>query len=168
VALSLTLSHWQTMATHAEHTYPNECCGLLIGHYVASTGEKTLLRVHPLENAWQASVVAGWGDDAQSLLDDDPTLMTTTRRYWIDPKDFLILQQAAQKEGLNIVGVYHSHPEAAAMPSSCDRTLAWPEYSYIILSVQKTQHQQVVVEDTLSWQLDEAGHFHREPMKIFP
>jgi proteasome lid subunit RPN8/RPN11 len=153
------------MATHAEHTYPNECCGLLVGHYVASTGEKTLLRVCPLENAWQPSVVQDWGKDAQTLWGDDPTRMTTTRRYWIDPQDFLTLQRAAQQEGLSIIGVYHSHPEATAMPSSCDRTLAWPDYSYIILAVQKTQNQ-IRVTDTLSWQLDDTGYFQSEPMQI--
>lgn len=158
MALTLTQEHIASMQTHAQQAYPHEGCGLLVGTLDAATGEKTLVKLVLLENAWAADVV---GSDL--LERGDPATLTKARRYWIDPKDLLETQRQAREDGLTIIGVYHSHPNAEAIPSECDRDLAWSTYAYIIVSVR---HGAAV--DLQNWQLDDHHQFQPEPMKIAP
>lgn len=83
--------------------------------------------------------------------------LDATRRYWIDPKELLAAQKHGRDRQLDIIGVYHSHPEHSAIPSECDRACAWPHYSYLIISVHQGQAQ-----DYRSWSLDEQQHFQPE------
>lgn len=131
----------------------------MLGHFDAQTGQKTLIEVKALANAWESNVA----EDLAESLDTASAELTTTRRYWIDPQDLLKTQREARDRGLSIIGVYHSHPDHEAIPSNCDRTLAWPEYSYIIVSVQKGK-----AVDIRSWQLNDDHKFLPEPMKIAP
>ncbi len=48
--IKLQPEHLQTIRTHAESTYPQECCGIIVG-YVAVLG-KTVVEVMPTDNAW--------------------------------------------------------------------------------------------------------------------
>ncbi|MDY7015528.1 MAG: hypothetical protein SVX43_18415, partial [Cyanobacteriota bacterium] len=48
-----------------------------------------------------------------------------------------------------------------AIPSGFDRAIAWSDYSYIIVSVNRGQAEKV-----LSWTLDENGQFQSEPIGI--
>jgi proteasome lid subunit RPN8/RPN11 len=72
-------------------------------------------------------------------------------------------QRHAREKGLTIIGVFHSHPEAEAVPSECDRELAWPAYAYVIVSVR---HGKAV--DLKNWQLDGNHQFQPEPLRIAP
>ena len=56
-------------------------------------------------------------------------------RYDLDPSDFLAADLAARAEGLEIVGVWHSHPDHPAQPSETDRRAAWEGWSYLIVEV---------------------------------
>ncbi|NEP62727.1 MAG: M67 family metallopeptidase [Symploca sp. SIO2G7] len=159
VVLILTQAHIKTMQAHAEQAYPREGCGLLIGEFNLVTDEKTLVHLSFLDNAWTAQVA----DDLEVHGHRDSTAMDQTRRYWIDPKDLLMAQRQARADGLTIIGVYHSHPEAEALPSECDRRLAWPTYAYIIVSVCNG-----VAVNLKNWQLDSHHQFQPEPMKIVP
>lgn len=82
-------------------------------------------------------------------------------RYWIDPADLLRIQKQARHQGLEIIGIYHSHPDHPAVPSECDRRLAWPVYSYLIASVRGGQ-----VVDLQSWRLNDHQQFESEEIKI--
>ncbi len=147
------------MQAHAEQAYPHEGCGLLVGRFDATTDEKTLVNLTLLDNAWTKDVAADLADQTHSAA----VPQTKARRYWIDPKDLFETQRQARQDGLAIIGVYHSHPDAAAVPSGCDRDLAWPSYAYIIVSVR---HGTAV--DLQNWQLDGHHQFQPEPMKITP
>ena len=144
------------MQTHAEQAYPHEGCGLLVGTFDATTGAKELVRLSLLNNAWSPDIAA-------DLSQPSGPSMTKARRYWIDPQDLLTTQRQAREQGLSIIGVYHSHPDAAAVPSECDRELAWSTYAYIIVSV----HQGTAV-DLQNWQLDSNHQFQPDPLKIAP
>ncbi|MEM9163886.1 MAG: M67 family metallopeptidase [Cyanobacteria bacterium P01_F01_bin.4] len=159
MVLTLTQKHIERMRLHAAQAYPHEGCGLMVGTFAPETGDKTLVKLALLDNAWSTEVAADLADRGY----DDSAPLTTTRRYWIDPQDLLATQRQARLEGLDIIGVYHSHPDAAAVPSECDRTLAWSTYSYIIVSV----HHGVAV-DLQNWQLDNHHQFQPEAMKIAP
>ena len=147
------------MQAHGEQAYPYEGCGLLVGSFDAITDVKTLVDLVLLENRWTDGVAAGLAESGHG----DAEVMTKERRYWIDPKDLLETQRRARKAGLDIIGVYHSHPDAEAKPSECDRDLAWPSYAYIIVSVRDGS-----AVDLQNWQLDGSHQFQSEPMKIVP
>jgi proteasome lid subunit RPN8/RPN11 len=78
-------------------------------------------------------------------------------RYWIAPTDLLRIQTQARDQGLEILGIVHSHPDHPAVPSACDRRLAWPVYSYLIASVCGGR-----VVDMQSWRLNAAQQFEPE------
>jgi proteasome lid subunit RPN8/RPN11 len=59
----------------------------------------------------------------------------TRRLYLLDPDDFLAAESQARKSGLDVVGVWHSHPDHPASPSQTDLERAWPGYSYVIVAV---------------------------------
>jgi proteasome lid subunit RPN8/RPN11 len=97
---------------HAVATYPEECCGLLVGR--RRTGAAVVEQVRPASN------VAG---------------AARRRSYVIDPRDLLAGHKQARAQGLEVLGYYHSHPDQAAVPSDRDRRHAWPGTRYLILGV---------------------------------
>ena len=104
---------WQTMVLHAERTYPNECCGAMLGH--AQEEKKVVTEAVPLENAFQG---------AQGS------------RYELRPTDLLAAEQAARARGLDLIGIFHSHPDSAAYFSETDLKHSCPWYSFVVLSIQ--------------------------------
>lgn len=60
-------------------------------------------------------------------------------RYLIEPRDMLHGEQEAMRQGLDVIGVYHSHPDHPNRPSEFDREWALPWYSYVITSVQQAK-----------------------------
>jgi proteasome lid subunit RPN8/RPN11 len=164
--LHLTSDHAAMLFDHAQQTYPDECCGLLIG-ITTPDGQRSLLEVIPTRNAWDM-------DAAEQMANAQPSLVVDrqqdkrSRRYWIDPHDLLQAQRYARtlthRDGTpNLIGIYHSHPDHPARPSECDRLCAWPDYSYIIVSVHHG-----VPQDLLCWKLDPHHQFQAEPIVIQP
>lgn len=105
--------------------YPRESCGLLLGRGMEDRRHVVLYQ-HPGHN------LAGGND-----------------RYEIDPDDYRGAEMAAKSAGLGIIGVWHSHPDHPARPSATDRALAWPGWSYLIVSVSGGK-----VAGLRSWRLD--------------
>jgi proteasome lid subunit RPN8/RPN11 len=121
------------IARHAEQTYPEECCGILLGQVV--DGERVITRLAPIENGWD-------GDERG-------------HRFLIGPQDVLKAERQARRDGLDVLGFYHSHPDSPARPSAFDREHAWPWYSYLIAAVERRRCGEV-----RAWQLrdDRAGY----------
>jgi proteasome lid subunit RPN8/RPN11 len=120
-------------------TYPNECCGALLG--TDGEGARDVAEILPLENQ----------------RDDSPR-----NRFAITPQDVREAELAARRAGLELIGWYHSHPDAPARPSEFDREHAWPWYSYIIVSVQAR-----VAGEMNSWRLaDDRSHYDAEEIQI--
>nr|WP_227500050.1 M67 family metallopeptidase [Synechococcus sp. PCC 7335] len=162
----LVLSNQQLLAmySHAERVYPEECCGLMVGTLDASQAQpfKRVAELVALDNRWTPDVIESNAVEPGS----DPGRsrhLSKQRRYWIDPADMLRVQKQARNKGLNIIGVYHSHPDHRAVPSECDRALAWPDYAYTIVSVQRGK-----AVDVQNWALDIAHQFQPEAMQIAP
>jgi proteasome lid subunit RPN8/RPN11 len=105
----------RALQSHGEAAYPNEGAGLLLGREV--DGGKAVVDILPLENRW--------GADEQ------------THRYLITPQDMLAGENEAARRGLDVIGVFHSHPDHPAQPSGFDCDWALPWYSYVITSVEK-------------------------------
>lgn len=147
MVLKFAESHLTQLKQHARSTYPQECCGVIVG----DRATQTVSAVHAVRNAWTPDCLPLEFAPAE-------TSHSSHDRYWIDPADLLRLMKASRAEGAAILGIYHSHPDHAAIPSVCDRQLAWPEYVYVILAVNSSQ-----VTDCRCWQLDQSRQFQAVP-----
>lgn len=126
----------QAMHNHAEIDYPHECCGFFYG----SAGKtRTVKKVKKIENAQKEN---------------------REKRFQIDPRDYQKAEKYAVEHNLDLLGVYHSHPDHPAEPSEYDRKAAQPYFSYIIISVQEGK-----AVSTRSWRLNEERQFDEEPVK---
>jgi proteasome lid subunit RPN8/RPN11 len=123
---------------HGVETYPHECCGALLGQDVE--GSREVRDLVPLANR----------------RNDSPR-----NRFELAPDDVRRAETTAREGQLELLGWYHSHPDAPARPSEFDREHAWPWYSYIILSVEKGE-----ARDMTSWRLQEdRGAYHSEAIE---
>lgn len=107
------------VAAHAERSYPEECCGVLIGRALPEGGGAAVVRAVAASNE---RVEEQQGERG--------------RRYVIGAEAVLRTDRAARAEGLGIVGYYHSHPDHPAVPSAFDREHAWAGVSYLIVPVE--------------------------------
>jgi proteasome lid subunit RPN8/RPN11 len=92
--------------------YPYESCGLLVGQRDGAA--VAVVRVVRARNR---------------------DVERPRERFAMDPLDHLAAEEAARAEGLDVVGVWHSHPDHPARPSAADREAAWNGYSYLIVAV---------------------------------
>ncbi|MFQ4142905.1 M67 family metallopeptidase [Chlorogloeopsis sp. ULAP02] len=142
---------WQIIRSHAEKTYPEECCGIVFGE--RNDCGKTVVEIMPTENAW--------GTQAATDFPAEDIVYGKRHRYAIAPEIMLQAQKQAREHSLDIIGIYHSHNDHPAIPSEFDREYAWQEYSYIIVSVQKGK-----TSEMNSWYLDDNHQFQQEELKI--
>lgn len=104
----------QEIRRHAEETYPEECCGFLLGTVGAEGNE-----IHGMQRAVNRN---------ENRRED---------RYIISPDDYRSAEKAAREAELDVVGIYHSHPDHPARPSVTDlKTATFPGYTYAIVSVR--------------------------------
>ena len=112
---------------HGMETYPYECCGAILGR--DEDGSREVLDLLPLANR----------------REDSPR-----NRFEVTSGDVQLAEKKAREKRLELIGWYHSHPDAPARPSEFDREHAWPWYSYIIVSVQTGQPREMN-----SWRLQD-------------
>ena len=105
---------WREMVAHAQSVYPNECCGAMLGS--VEDGRKLVRRAMPLENAYAGP--------QQS-------------RYELRPEDLLAADRQARQHQMDLVGIYHSHPDCGAYFSETDLKNSCPWYSFVVLSVRE-------------------------------
>jgi proteasome lid subunit RPN8/RPN11 len=134
----------------AAAVYPEECCGILIGKI--NGDDKLVIAAIATNNVWDepASQEFRCGEDR-----------TNHSRYLIPPQAIFDAQKQARAQQLEIIGFFHSHPDAPAVPSECDRSLAWEIYSYPIVSVIDGK-----VESIASWVLDRDRVFQQEQIDM--
>ena len=131
--LQLSAEALQTMIQDAESRFPNECCGFFYG----KDGE--------IRNITLAKVVDNTKEGDQR------------RRFEISALDYMKAERFAIANNLQLLGIYHSHPNHPAIPSEHDRKQAVPTFSYIILSIQDGEFDRL-----RSWQLNESEQFDEE------
>jgi proteasome lid subunit RPN8/RPN11 len=105
---------WAAMVAHARETYPNECCGAMLGNL--DSGDKNVSIALRLENAFAGAQQA---------------------RYELRPEDLLAADREARSRNLDLVGIYHSHPDCGAYFSETDLKNSCPWYSFVVLSIQR-------------------------------
>ena len=83
-------------------------------------------------------------------------------RYLIGPKEYLQAELEADRRGLDVVGVFHSHPDHPNSPSEFDREWAQPQFSYVITSIGAGRAQA-----SRCWRLqDDRSSFVEEEIQI--
>jgi proteasome lid subunit RPN8/RPN11 len=129
----------EAIRDHGRETYPEECCGALLGR----TRERVALATQ-----------------AERILNASREMRE--RRFSIEPRDYLRLERRAEELGLSLLGFYHSHPDHPAAPSAYDREHALPFLHYLIVSVDEGRPG-----ETTSWVLSEdRGAFEREELRV--
>jgi len=107
VALIVKKDHLDEIINHARKEFPNEACGILAGK------DKKVTKVYKMTNTEKSPM-----------------------RYFTDSKEHFKIIKAMRSEGLQMVGIYHSHPNVRPYPSSHDVELAfYPDSSYVVVSI---------------------------------
>lgn len=113
--LQLPRAVYDAMRAHGEETYPHECCGALLGRCTELGSWKVL-----------AAVRAG-----------NTRTDSAHNRYQIAPLELVHIERDARKQGLDIAGFYHSHPDHPAQWSLTDLVEAhWLGCAYVITEVR--------------------------------
>ncbi|OLS25996.1 MAG: CysO-cysteine peptidase [Candidatus Heimdallarchaeota archaeon LC_3] len=124
--------------SHGEKTFPEECCGVLIG---SNNKYPVVEEVRPMRNI---------------------NVGTKERRYNIDPMDLVKVDKEVEEVGLELLGIYHSHPNHPSRPSKFDLEHAWPNFSYMVLSVNEGKSDLIT-----SWRLEpDRKKFLQEKIEI--
>ncbi len=106
-------SPWNDMVLHAEQTYPDECCGAMLGRIEGD--RKRVFEAVPLENASAGE---------------------RQRHYELRPEDLIAAEKSARARGLDLIGIFHSHPDCDAYFSETDLRNSCPWFSFVVLSIK--------------------------------
>jgi proteasome lid subunit RPN8/RPN11 len=125
--LRIEYADYEALRAHGEETYPNECCGVLLGKSIAGESNNT-----------EAVNSAAATNHVQQIVRAGNTRTDSAHnRYNIAPQELVKIQRQARGLGLDIVGFYHSHPDHPAQWSTTDFAEAhWLGCSYIITSIE--------------------------------
>lgn len=115
---------FEGIVEHAEEGFPLEVCGVLIGK---------------------------GGDVATYRRCRNLNTQRAHDRYELDPLSFQEADDWARGSSQEILGVYHSHPDHPSIPSETDRGMAWPEWIYLIVSINSGRYN-----DAHAWMLRES------------
>lgn len=141
--LKISHANYEVMRQHGEKTYPNECCGVLLGKIAEDSREV------------QSVIEAG-----NSRTD------SAHNRYSILPAELIKIQRLAREQDQDIVGFYHSHPDHPARWSATDFAEAhWIGCSYVITSVE-AGHAARTASFVLTGTGEEDKRFEDEEIQI--
>lgn len=136
--LLLAAPAWRAILRHGEETYPEECCGVLLGPAAAAAG-------------------AGAAGPPGAKICREAVPLTNERvdsarnRFRVSGAELERVTREAAGRGLDVLGFYHSHPDHPARPSAYDLEHAtWPWYSFLIVSVENGRAGEMT-----SWTLSE-------------
>ena len=108
--IKITKPAWDKMVSHVEGTFPKEGCGIMIG------ADGVVQEAVPVANSY-----TGPQEDF----------------FVIDPKDLMRVDADVRARGLDVLGIFHSHPDCDAYFSKRDLEHSCPWYSYVVLSIKK-------------------------------
>ena len=116
--LTITPAIDYAIRAHGQETYPDECCGALVGR-----------------DDHVSAVVA-----LPNTTEEGPR-----RRFLVRPSDYREAERRATDIGAELLGFYHSHPDHPARPSQYDLDHAWPTFAYIIVAVAQAEATEMTV-----------------------
>jgi proteasome lid subunit RPN8/RPN11 len=132
-----------SIARHAEATYPDECCGFLIAppDPIEDGRPRRIVAVLPAANEFEGE---------------------RRRRFLLRPEELRAAERTLDGTGEVVAGFYHSHPDHPARPSLFDQEHAWPWYTYLVTAVTSRR-----AGETRAFELDaDSGVFHEVPLIV--
>ena len=125
---------------HGEAAYPEEGAGFLLGK--SAKDRRQVTSILKVNNSREDSA--------------------RYNRYLLTAQDYLRGEQEAARQELDLLGVFHSHPDSPNRPSEFDRDWAMPWFSYIITSVNSGR-----AVESRAWRLEEdRSAFIEEEIKV--
>lgn len=112
--ITLSQSVLDRIRADALQSYPEECCGILLGTVIDEA--KTVGDLIAQKNSCQENRMRG---------------------FLIPPNEYCEAERRSQYQGTEIVGIYHSHPDHPPIPSAFDLERALPVWSYLIITVEQ-------------------------------
>lgn len=128
----------KNLIADAIDTFPDECCGFLIG---TDDGK---------DRSIEEMIIVNNAKDGDKR-----------RRFEISPKDYMKAERYADDKNLKLIGIYHSHPNHPSIPSEHDRIQAQPYFSYVIIAVRENEFVNLQ-----SWRLNDDQQFEEEAIKL--
>lgn len=123
------------MTAHASEAYPEECCGIILG----GVGGDEAHRLVNIQNRLHATDPQTFPRDARIA-------------YTMDPKELETVLEQAERRGMSLKAVYHSHPDHDAYFSAEDKACAmpfgeptYPDTAQIVISVMSGSVGRVAV-----------------------
>lgn len=123
--LRVSAHTWDTICQHAQTTFPDECCGVILRR-----GEnEEVRRITNVQNAMHAKDPQGYPRDA-------------TIAYFMDPHELLAVLKEVDSGAAKLQAFYHSHPNHDAYFSAEDKARAlfgdepsYPDTAYLVISL---------------------------------
>jgi proteasome lid subunit RPN8/RPN11 len=114
--LKIKYRYFESIEKHALKVFPLECCGLLIGKM--GKGIFEVKKVVPAKNIHKSEV-----------------------SFEADAELVYRALDAAEAKGLDLIGIYHSHPNMCAYVSAVDAEIMklWPNVAWLVLGVSENQ-----------------------------
>jgi proteasome lid subunit RPN8/RPN11 len=139
--LMMCQHHYEKLLATTTLTYPEECCGLLVG-FDQSQVKRIITHIVPCQNS---------------------TLEPLRRSHFkIEAPDILRADRLARTHRCDLIGIYHSHPDQSPQPSAQDLHHAIDGWSYVILTSTKNS-----VESMQAWRFNEKERsFSEEVLTI--
>ncbi len=124
---------------HGEHTYPEECCGILLG--AGGETDAVVQDVIEIPNSQDGN---------------------RRRRFFVTADQYRVAERLSDERGLTLLGFYHTHPDHPAAPSAFDTEHALPWFTYVIMSVVRGQAGSIT-----AWLLrDDRNQFDETPFVV--
>lgn len=144
MTIGISSSLLDQLHAHLEEAFPGEGAGFLLGK--DHRGSRKVSAILKLPNSREEA--------AQH------------NRFLLTAHDYLRAELEAERLELDVLGVFHSHPDCPNHPSEFDREWAMPWFSYIITRVDGLNGTGKAVSD-LSWRLeDNRGGYIEEKITV--
>ncbi|MBI2118578.1 MAG: M67 family metallopeptidase [Elusimicrobia bacterium] len=136
---------WNKLKNLCEEGYPKEVCGLLFGTMLDQKTAK-VTKLEPLENILDEKHSARLKELMAAgvvTLPKERIFKGGSYEFLIDPKEHFSKIALAEKEGLEQVGLFHSHPDHPAKPSAIDASQPYlAGWSNLIVAVNQRQFKE--------------------------
>ncbi len=142
-AITFTAAAWADLQKRSEEAYPFEGCGLLIGPLGR---DKRVEKIALLRNTLR--------DEGRGRFD-----------FLFSPKEFMEAQMRAEKENLDVVGIFHTHPDHPPRPSATDASQPMLSgWINVIAAVNGGRFK----EAKAWWREEDAQPFEETPLIVQP
>lgn len=141
--ICLEKKHLREIIKHCQSDYPKEACGILAGKVYSEQNQimKKITKVYKMVNT-----------------SDNPATC-----YFMKPEEQLRVFKEMRQLGIEMLGIYHSHPESSAYPSQRDCKMAfYPEASYVIVSLQDFNNPEVRAFKIIEGKIEEEIFWSKE------